>query len=478
MKNKFSVLQTGILFFSFITVLFSCSKINDATTLGGDLIPAVDNISTFDTLLTVEAYNGIFSILDDSTRSTVSIINYLGEINNDPLFGKTKATIFAGFSPTTYPFRFDAARDKIFIDSVVLVMNYRGTYGDSTLPHTVNVYNIDPLNIFRSDTSYLIRERPFTTQGNMVGSRSGVLPSTLNDSVTVFNEKAANQLRVKLDNSFGTQLLQLDTLKYNTDSAFRTAFKGLEVTATGGNSLLGFNLVDTNTKLAIYYRYQKNGSDTSVVDYFRPNTNSASANHIERDYSGSQLEGYQGGTTPDDLVFLQTTPGTFANIEIPGLAQLSNRVIHRAELIIEQVYDPSDKIFAKPNAIYLDAYDGKNDRYKTIPFDVTYDAQAGQINGAVVGFNGKSEFDNLGNPINVWRLNLSRYVQNVVNDVDSAYKLRLSAPYFLYNYTSVQGFEREVPLLINQTYGIGRVRVGGGNHLTQKMRLRIIYSKI
>ena len=185
MKNKFSVLQTGILFLSFILVLSSCSKINDATTLGGDLIPAVDNISTFDTILEVETYNGIFSILDDSTRSTVSLINYLGEINDDPLFGKTKATIFAGFSPTVYPFRFDAASDKIFIDSVVLVMNYRGNYGDSTLPHTVNVYNIEPLSIFRSDTSYLIRERPFPMQGNLVGSRSGVLPSELNDSVFV-----------------------------------------------------------------------------------------------------------------------------------------------------------------------------------------------------------------------------------------------------------------------------------------------------
>src|SRR5690606_16042926 len=130
------------------------------------------------------------------------------------------------------------------------------------------------------------------------------------------------------------------------------------------------------------------------------------------------------------------------------------------------------------NAIYLDAYDGTNDRFKTIPFDVTYDPQSGQINGAVVGFNGKSEFDDLGNPIQVWRLNLSRYVQNVVNNVDSVYKLRLSAPYFLYNYTSIQGFEREVPLLINQTYAVGRVRVGGGNHPTQKMRFRIIYSKI
>ena len=478
MKNKFLVLQSGFIFSIFLFILFSCSKINDATTLGGDLIPAVDNITTFDTTLEVEAYNGIFSILEDSTRSTASLIHYLGEITNDPVFGKTKATVFTGFSAIAYPFRFDADKDKLFIDSVVLVLNYRNTYGDTTLPHTVDVYNIGNTSIFRNDTSYLIRERPFPMQGMLLGSRSDVIPAELNDSVFVFNEKAANQLRVKLDNSFGDQLLQLDTTKFNSDSAFRTAFQGLEITATGGNSLMGISLTDTNTKLAVYYHYNKGGTDTSVVDYFRPNSSSASANHIERDYTGSQLESYQDGTAPDDLVFLQVTPGTYADIVIPGLSQLDNRIIHRAELIIEQVYDPLANIFTRPAAIYLDAYDGTNDRFKTIPFDVTYDGQSGQINGQVVGFNGKSEFDDQGNPIQVYRIVLSRYVQNVVNDVDSVYKFRLSAPYFLYNYTNFGGSEFEVPLLINQTYAAGRIRVGGGNHPTQRMRLRIIYSKI
>src|SRR5690606_3278977 len=152
------------------------------------------------------------------------------------------------------------------------------------------VYNIGNTSIFRNDTSYLIRERPFPMQGMLLGSRSDVIPAELNDSVFVFNEKAANQLRVKLDNSFGDQLLQLDTTKFNSDSAFRTAFQGLEITATGGNSLMGISLTDTNTKLAVYYHYNKGGTDTSVVDYFRPNSSSASANHIERDYTGSQLD--------------------------------------------------------------------------------------------------------------------------------------------------------------------------------------------
>lgn len=34
-------------------MFFSCTKINEATELGDDLIPAVDNVNTFDTTLTV-----------------------------------------------------------------------------------------------------------------------------------------------------------------------------------------------------------------------------------------------------------------------------------------------------------------------------------------------------------------------------------------------------------------------------------------
>jgi hypothetical protein len=84
----------------------------------------------------------------------------------------------------------------------------------------------------------------------------------------------------------------------------------------------------------------------------------------------------------------------------------------------------------------------------------------------------------MGNAITIWKLNISRYVQNVVTGVIPSRELRLSSPYFLYNHTNILGVEREVPIIINQQYARGRVRVGGGNHPTQKMRLRIIYTKI
>ncbi len=106
MKHKHLALTLGAIFTSTLILLISCKKINESTSLGGDLIPAVDNITTFDTILTVEAYNDTFSVLTDSTRYTSDYEHFLGQINNDPFFGKTDAKLFLELKPTSYKYTF------------------------------------------------------------------------------------------------------------------------------------------------------------------------------------------------------------------------------------------------------------------------------------------------------------------------------------------------------------------------------------
>ena len=482
MKNRQFVLTLSLFIFNFIFIL-SCKKINEATELGNGLIPAVDNVTTFDTTLTVETFNDIYTLLNDSTSSSLGNEHFLGEITNnpvsgDPLFGKTEASIFVELKPASYPYQF-VRKDSLTIDSVVLVLSYKETYGDSTDDFNVNVFEIESSKNFSSDSFYRVRERPFAGQGPLLGSRNNIIPNTLNDSVSLFREKASNQLRIPLNNSFGTRLLNYDTSVYKTDSIFRTKFRGFEITASGGNSLIGFMLSDTNTKLAIYYNFKTAGQPDTQVSYFRATSLSASANHIKRDYTGSQFLTYlSNGSIPDDLVFLQNTPGSFATVKIPGLAGLSNRIVHRAELIVEQVYNPSDEKFTPPDLLYLDAYDSSKSKYRTIPFDLTFDPNSGQLNFQSFGMVGKKTIDVSGNPIQIWNFNLSRYIQHVVNDTKPAYNLRLHSPYLTHNIYSSSTNDTELFIPINPTFAKGRVRVGGGSHLTQRMRLRIVYSKI
>lgn len=501
MKHKHLALTLGAIFTSTLILLISCKKINESTTLGSDLIPVVDNINTFDTILTVQAFNDTFSELTDTAYYSSSYTNYLGHIENDPFFGKTDAKLFLELKPPSYKYTFINRPDSLTIDSVVLILDYVETYGDTDVVQTVNVYEIPQTSQF-GDTAFTIRESDFGKAG-LLGSRT-FEPKILNDSVKVYQDTTANQLRIPLDNAFGQRLLNYDTSStnghisaYSSDSAFRANFKGFALESVSGNAIMGFNLEGANTKLAIYYKDDNNSTDPAKADTavayfsFASNTSSASANFIKRDYSGTALAAAADGTTgpPDDLVYIQNTPGSFATIKIPGLAGLNNSVIHRAELIMEQVHHEDDTLFP-PTNLYLDAYDPTVTTFRTIPYDIAFDA-SGNSNLSSFGVIPINTKDQSGNSIKSWRFNLTRYVQHVVNDTEPVYDLRLFAPLYineLYRPGVVGSTSNLItkfvgtPLQVNPAAGKGRVRLAGNTGDTdtnpQKMRLRIVYSKI
>lgn len=473
-------------------MLFSaCRKINEATELGGGLIPPVDNISTFDTTLTVQAFQNVFGLGNDSQYLAKDEVYYLGKIENDPLFGKTDARLFLELKPPFYKFYFFNKPDSLYIDSVVLVLSHVENYGDSMVPQTINVYELDQSNNFRSDTAYLIRESRLT-YSNLLGSKT-VFPYTLNDSVKAYRDTTANQLRIRLNNSFGTRLLGYDSTgngAYAGDSLFRQRFKGFALQSmTTGNALMGFDLTGNNTKLAVYYRYNKGGltSFDTTVAYFTFTFNCAAANYIQRNYSGTPLlAALLNGSNPDPAVYIQGSPGTFATLRIPGLNGLSNRVIHRAELIVEQQYDQSDTLFAPPEYMYLDASDpsitASNYKFRTIPYDFTYTG-AGALNYGQFGCSPQRSTDPNGKPIQLWKFNISRYVQNLLNGTQRLYDLRLFAPFTLNEQFGIPpGTDQSIGIGLNTTIAKGRIRVAGNTGPAdtnpQRIRLRLVYSKL
>lgn len=483
-RNPLVLISSFVLFF--LIVFSSCKKINEATELGSDLIPVVDNINTFSDTLAVETYNELFTNLNDSTRILKTDIHYLGQINNDPLFGKTAASLFLELKPSSFKYAFED-HDAISIDSVVLVLNYREIYGDSTISQQVTVKEISQDANFRRDSLYLINGTPFETTGTL-GTKT-FLPLSLNDSIKGFREQTANQLRIRLDDAFGQRLLTYDsTNAYLSDSAFRKYFKGFAVLpgGTGGNAVMGFQLADTNTKLAIYYNYVKGGKkDTTVRNFYFNTSTSASANFVQREHTAGEINNYlTNGTGADQLAYIQNTPGSYVRVKIPGLVNLSNRVIHRAELIVQQVAHPlSDALFQPSPNLFIEALipDGnansEDDKYKAIPYDLTFNND-GSLNLSGLGTVSTKAFDQAGNSISVWRLNLSRYVQNIVNQKETVTDFRLSSPFIARFSFGLGTSQIMVNPQINPTSTKYRVRVGGGDHPTQPMRLRIVYSNI
>jgi hypothetical protein len=488
-KNRQFAFLIGATLTSVLLIFSACKKINESTELGDDLIPAVDNINTFDTTISVETYNGIFEVLSDSTRSVSTDQYFLGHINNDPLFGVTDASIYLELKPTFYKFGFKniGHADSLFLDSAVLVLDYIDTYGDTTVPQTIDVREIT--SQFKFDSNYYVNRNSFSVGASLLQSPKTFLPSSLNDSVKAYLDTTRSQLRIKLDHAFGEKLLLADSTgtpaPFASDSAFRDFFKGFAIIPanTNGNAIMAFNLGGANTKLAFYYRYQKGGTgianQDTTVDYFRFTTVSASANKIERTHSPAVVA---ASTSPaeDPLVYIQATPGTFANIKIPALATLSNRVVHRAELIMEQVYDPSDTIFPPPPALFLDAWDAADSKFRTIPYDLAPDGQGGFNFGSFGTFPRNQLDPNSGKNIRVWKFNVSRYVQHVLTQTVPYFDLRVFAPYYTAAWYRAYPTTAELNqnIFVNTSIARGRVRLGGGNHPTQKMRLRIVYSKI
>lgn len=494
MKNR-KIDLSYIAIVATVAILFTaCKKINESTELGGDLIPPVDNINTFDTSLTVQAFNDTFGLANDSQYLAKTEEYFLGKINNDPFFGQTDARLFLELKPPFFKYYFLNKPDSLYIDSVVLVLNYLETYGDTNTAQTINVYELDQTNNFRSDTSYLIRKSDLT-YSTLLGSRT-VLPRTLDDSVKAFRDTTTNQLRIRLDNSFGTRLLGYDSTgngAYGGDSLFRTRFKGFAIQSMGpGNAVMGFDLTGINTKLAIYYKYEKRVVSTvqkldTTVAYFNFSGNCATANYIKRDYSGTPaLASLNNGTNPDPIVYLQNSPGTFATVKIPALAGLSNRVIHRAELIVEQLYDLSDSTFRAPEYLYLDASDpsitSNNYKFRTIPYDLSY-STSGSLNLGAFGCIPVMGIDGLGNRVRTWKFNISRYVQHVLTGTQSLYDLRLFAPFSLNEqYGIPPGTDATVGIVVNPSIVKGRLRAvgntGPADTNPHRIRLRLVYSKL
>jgi hypothetical protein len=115
-----------------LTVYSSCSRI-DTTDIGNNLIPAVDNVSTFEASFDVITDN--FQDVDTS-RIFDEEDHALGTISNDPIFGKTTAAIYFNVSPAafgSFPF-INKDSIKFPIDSVVLSL---ALFARSGTPFTV-----------------------------------------------------------------------------------------------------------------------------------------------------------------------------------------------------------------------------------------------------------------------------------------------------------------------------------------------------
>ena len=474
------------------TLLFSCTRISTSE-LGLDFL-SQDAISTRDTILDVETET---VVMEDSLRIYPTDQHMLGDITNDPIFGTTSASIFLQLKPGFYPFFIKGTKDSIIVDSVVLILSYKGFYGDSSKPVKIYVNKIDP------STPLTVGKLYASNYPNAYGIRKGIALgnpkvfdfASAKDSINDRFENASRQIRLRLNQSLGTELLKTYDSNgvYRNDTTFRDAFPGFALStnaADNHNALIRLALLDSNTKLALYYSTSATGSVTrdTLVTHFRFNYYTAqNANFILRNRAASEIASHLNGFAKDSLVYVQTSPGTMVKIKVPGLKTFENKIIHRAELIAEQVPDAArltttDSYMTAPNFLFLGVYDSATKQLRSVPNDYQ-----GVVNPQLIAqFGGQKITKSLNGFSNVatYNFNVSRYVQGLIARKDSLFDFRLYAPVndsikFVqpYPFNKIQATDFLTTSLGNQP-AIGRVRLGGGSHSKFKMRLRIFYTNL
>ncbi len=505
-RFSFSLFVSAVFFFAIIN--WSCSKIN-TTSIGQDLIPAVDNVSTFADTLDINTAQGVFS---DTTRISNIDNHILGSITNDPVFGTTKADVYVELKPPFFPYYFGNAGDTVDavvnpapntsgFDSLVLCLSFKGLYGDTTKKQSFNVYKIDKdANDFRN-FSYKLDYQPAITPGPI--GYAEILPTEVRNIIRfpgIRNDTVTNQIRIKLNQSFLNEFVtSLDTSAgstsvFRSDSLYKNLLRGFAIKSgelAGSNALFYVDLNSPNTRLEVHYKKRRNAIlDTTFSSLYFSSNSSASvsssghANYLKRD--SSQAEFIKSPSAA--ALYLETAPGTFATLKIPRLSTFPNSIIHKAEIIVEQIPASTpalaelDNVLAPPQYLYLDLVDTISPiSYKPIYYDlnptVAYNPDnslfffpTGGIDFGYFGGFIQRKNDAFGNSIYHYSFNVSRYVQNIVTNHTNNYTLRLYAPNNLNYYNNVFAFKNS---LAN-----GRIKVGSGSNVNYKLRLRIVYSKI
>lgn len=490
MKLK-SLLLGAVVLLAINTQFVRCTKL-DPTDIGTDLLPPIDNITTFDTTLTVSTANYLFS---DSTTVAPWETHTLGLIDDDPVFGKTDAQIYLAFVPnSTNRNPFFSLDSIVAIDSAVLSLAYAGAvFGDSTSNQKISVYEIDDDN-FQDTTGYNINLPHFNTTGtDLAGSLVNF--SLFDDEKMIVvksdTQRVANVMRLPIDPSIGLRFAGYDTstvyLSSGRDSAFQKAFNGLAIRVDGSGSatnkaLAFFNPGNQNTKLTFYFRVMRNGVEdtltTDLIPYYTFATAGIgyAANLIHRTpaHEYTTLSETSAVENPEKLL-IQSAPGSYAIINVPGLKEIPNSIIHRAELSFMAAPSAGDEMYTAPDRFFLDLIDSANNRFITVKEDFYFPNLQQSLEYDVNNFGGILKN-------NKYSFNLTRYIQGMVTRESENYAFRLYAPQAARVFYSVPSSQIVTAgryfVPVNSRVAKGRAVIYGGGQLPESMVVRIIYSKI
>lgn len=283
-----------------------------------------------------------FTILDDSVLTKDPAFAVLGTYN-DPKFGPMEASFYTQLRLSGVNPNFDG--DEIFVDSIVLGLEYDGYYGDFS---ALDLEVLEVNEALSSDTTYYAFSTLNVNSTNLIEpGYETVIPDP--DGITVIGEDTVEtQLRIRLKNSLATTLINeaINGTSFASNDAFLDYFKGLCVRTTNGTMQNGkggifyFNLNDPLSKMTIYYTQ----SSAAKKYDFVINSSCVDFNHVEVNNAGKPVQTVINDTISGMTEFYAQAFKSRAVVQIPGLSNLPKKiVVHKADMYLPVQYQTGSK---------------------------------------------------------------------------------------------------------------------------------------
>ena len=222
----------------------------DPNTIGLEVQPTSDNIIISET----SSFNWQTTQTDseDSLRTDEALNLILGGID-DSQFGLNNAGFYTQILLTEN--NTDLGTNPI-VDSVVMSYTYSGYYGDLE-----NFTSLDVL-ILQED---IYKDSVYYSNSYQVPSPGGM---SYVESFSVSEDASESpSLTIRLSDSFGQEILDLQNEGLKDNETFLENFKGISVIASAQNTMLYLNPTGSNSFLKIYYHNEQSGSDTLSLDF-------------------------------------------------------------------------------------------------------------------------------------------------------------------------------------------------------------------
>lgn len=390
---------------------YSCSK---PTPFGADLLDDEIADYQYSDSLTLQCT----LVPEDSlvTSDVSSTADYLlcGQLF-DPVFGKSQSDIYSQIRLATLGPNFKNG----VVDSIILFLRYDapGFYGDTTQAQTLRVHRVSANDTLHWSKTYYSSNT--LEIGEQLGELANFLPKP-NTGLRLFDTVSkAPYIRIPLDNGFGQELLNLDSVTLASDTLFWKKVRGLRLSAESqGNpgTIMAFDLNNSAfSRIRLYYK-----RDTLVRTFDFTFLGSNKFTHFSHDYGGSTVEPYLNKKA-DERIFVQGMGGLQLKVEIPYANLLDDIAINKAELELTAETLPGDNPLLR-NASQLVFTESIGDTAVTLTSDVIY-SLGPTLNSGFGAFGGfpEAEMDQ-GVSVQRYRLTLTQRFQDMVDNASGSVK--------------------------------------------------------